>query len=104
ASVFRRMQQAGSDNPFNCPDCIVLCSYQFAAAKHVEIASVPWDLAVIDEAHRLRNVFKKSSKIARTIAESLGGTPKLLLTATPLQNSLMELYGLVSVVDDHVFG
>ncbi len=29
---------------------------------------------------------------------------KILLTATPLQNSLLELYGLVSVVDDHVFG
>ena len=29
---------------------------------------------------------------------------KLLLTATPLQNSLLELYGLVSVIDDHAFG
>ncbi|MEI7687480.1 MAG: DEAD/DEAH box helicase, partial [Planctomycetota bacterium] len=104
ASVFRRMQVAGTTNPFDYPDHIVLCSYQFAAAKRAEVASVPWDLAVIDEAHRLRNVFRPSSKIARAIAESLGGTPKLLLTATPLQNSLMELYGLVSVVDDHIFG
>ena len=30
--------------------------------------------------------------------------PKILLTATPLQNSLLELYGLVSIIDDHVFG
>ena len=30
--------------------------------------------------------------------------PKLLLTATPLQNSFLELYGLVSIIDDRVFG
>jgi SNF2 family DNA or RNA helicase len=30
--------------------------------------------------------------------------PKVLLTATPLQNSLMELYGLVSLIDDYAFG
>ena len=30
--------------------------------------------------------------------------PKLLLTATPLQNSLLELFGLVSIIDDQVFG
>lgn len=35
---------------------------------------------------------------------ALSITPKLLLTATPLQNSLMELYGLVSVIDEHHFG
>jgi len=59
---------------------------------------------VIDEAHRLRNVYKKASKLARRIADAVEDPPKLLLTATPLQNSLMELYGLASVVDDHLFG
>jgi len=58
ASTFRRRQQAGTANLFDCPDRIVLCSYQFAAAKRVEVAIVPWDLAVIDEAHRLRNVYR----------------------------------------------
>jgi len=59
---------------------------------------------VIDEAHRLRNVYKPTNVIANTIKHALKDAPKLLLTATPLQNSLLELYGLVSVVDDRIFG
>jgi SNF2 family DNA or RNA helicase len=49
-------------------------------------------------------VYKTSNKIARAIKEALADTPKLLLTATPLQNSLMELYGLVGFIDDYIFG
>jgi hypothetical protein len=46
---------------------------------------------VIDEAHRLRNVYKPSNVIANTLKLALAGKHKLLLTATPLQNSLLEL-------------
>ena len=35
---------------------------------------------------------------------ALKDVPKLLLTATPLQNSLLELFGLVSFIDEHAFG
>src|SRR5712692_9599376 len=38
-------------------DDIVICSYQFARAKAADVANGAWDLAVIDEAHRLRNVY-----------------------------------------------
>ncbi len=114
---FRAAVEAGVANPFEAggaerasaagpgtPDRIVICSYQFAAARQAEVALVPWDLVVIDEAHRLRNVYKTSSKIARALVDAIGSRNKLLLTATPLQNSLMELYGLVSVIDPQVFG
>ena len=59
---------------------------------------------VIDEAHRLRNVYKRSNVIANELRSTLKGFDKLLLTATPLQNSLLELYGLVSFIDEHTFG
>ena len=60
---------------------------------------------MLDEAHRLRNVYKTSNIIAKTIKDALEHVPsKVLLTATPLQNSLLELYGLVSVIDERVFG
>ena len=59
---------------------------------------------VIDEAHRLRNVYKPSNIIANTLKQALKDAPKLLLTATPLQNALLELYGLVSFVDERTFG
>ena len=90
-------------NPF-IQDSIVLCSYQFARTKEAYIQSVNWDLVVIDEAHRLRNVYKSSNKIGNSIKNSLKERNKILLTATPLQNSLLELYGLVSIIDDYAFG
>lgn len=93
----------GHVRPFEC-DEIIICSYQFARSKAAEISLMRWDLVVIDEAHRLRNVYKPTNVIANTIKHTLRDAPKLLLTATPLQNSLLELYGLVSVVDDRIFG
>lgn len=93
----------GNLNPFK-QDGIVLCSYQFAKAKEPYIKQTDWNLVVIDEAHRLRNVYKGTSKIALSIKSSVAPFPKVLLTATPLQNSLLELYGLVSIIDDYAFG
>jgi superfamily II DNA or RNA helicase len=104
---FNAATRAGVPNPFELPRkeaAVIVCSYQFAARKSAELGVVPWDLAILDEAHRLRNVYKPGAKIASAIRTALSNTPKLLLTATPLQNSLMELYGLVSVIDEHHFG
>jgi len=103
ARTFNMARKKGSHNPFNRKD-IVICSYHFARNKAEFVTRVKWDLVVIDEAHRLRNVYKTSNKIARKLKEVLQGVPKILLTATPLQNSLLELYGLVSFVDDYAFG
>ncbi|MQT71605.1 ATP-dependent helicase, partial [Pseudomonas sp. FSL R10-0071] len=66
--------------------------------------NIPWDLVVIDEAHKLRNAHRKSNETGQSLKRSLAGRRKLLLTATPLQNSLMELYGLSSLIDEDIFG
>jgi ERCC4-related helicase len=104
AKSFNEEIQKGNFNPFNQNDNIVICSYQFVKSKAIYVSKVDWDLVVIDEAHRLRNVYKSSNKIAKAIKEALSHAPKILLTATPLQNSLLELYGLVSIVDEYCFG
>jgi ERCC4-related helicase len=104
AGTFNQLRRQGVANPFDLRNQVIICSYHFAAAKSEFIHAVQWDLAVIDEAHRLRNVYKSTNKMAKTIQATLARTRKLLLTATPLQNSLMELYGLVSIVDPQVFG
>lgn len=103
AKSFRQLVKEGAVNPFNRSG-IIICSYQFAARKAVEVKAVAWDLVVIDEAHRLRNVYKPENKTARALQEALSQPQKVLLTATPLQNSLLELYGLVSFIDERVFG
>lgn len=94
----------GNFRPFEPVDTIVICSYQFARNKATDVAATPWDLVVIDEAHRLRNVYKPSNVIANALKLALANKNKLLLTATPLQNSLLELFGLVSFLDEHAFG
>ncbi|WP_373928938.1 SNF2-related protein [Sphingomonas aerolata] len=94
----------GNSRPFDRTDSIVICSYQFARNKAADVQATSWDLVVIDEAHRLRNVYKPSNVIANTLKGALAERNKLLLTATPLQNSLLELYGLVSFIDEHAFG
>ena len=100
---FNEAVHTGNLNPFE-QNKIVLCSYQFARNKASCLRQIPWDLVVIDEAHRLRNVYKNTSKIALAIKQAVAPFPKVLLTATPLQNSLLELYGLVSIIDDYAFG
>ena len=104
ATPFNKAKREGKPNPFDIDGRVVICSYNFAARKDAEIRTVPWDLVIMDEAHRLRNVYKKSNVTGKKLKRALEGRKKLLLTATPLQNNLMELYGLASIIDDHAFG
>jgi SNF2 family DNA or RNA helicase len=103
AKTFSEAMRADNLNPLQ-QSRIIICSYEFARSKEAYLRMTPWDLVVIDEAHRLRNVYKPSNKVARAIKAALGGRKKILLTATPLQNSLLELYGLVSFLDEAIFG
>ena len=103
ARNYNKMSKDGARQPFE-QKTLVICSFQFAARHAEELMVIPWDLVVIDEAHRLRNVYRPDNRIGRALKGALANAPKLLLTATPLQNSLMELYGLVSLIDDYAFG
>ena len=96
--------KTGHFRPLETKDSIIICSYQFARNKAADVANTSWDLIVMDEAHRLRNVYKPTSVIAKTLKLALTNKRKLLLTATPLQNSLLELYGLISFIDEYAFG
>lgn len=105
AKNFNAAIKTGKANPFAQDEVVIICSYQFGAAKSDDMQHVAWDLVVFDEAHKLRNVYKKDgSTIAKKLRAATSAPKKLLLTATPLQNSLMELFGLVSVLDEHFFG
>jgi len=102
SDAFRQLKK-GDGSPLEF-DGIIIVSYQFASRFQDEIARVRWDLAIIDEAHKLRNVYKPDNKMGKNIQAALKDYRKVLLTATPLQNSLMEFYGLASLIDDRLFG
>lgn len=101
---FNKKLKEGNKNPFESKDHIQICSYHFARNKADYLQLVSWDLIVIDEAHYLRNVYRGSSKIATEIRQAILPYKKILLTATPLHNRIEELYGLVSFIDDSIFG
>jgi superfamily II DNA or RNA helicase len=100
----RAAEKAGlRTNPFDTGG-IVICSHPFAAMRAQEVERVPWDVAVIDEAHRLRNAYRRDHRTGQALRKALRRSPKLLLTATPLQNELVELLGLASFIDDALLG
>ena len=82
---------------------IVLTSYAYSSKLMKRFPEVKWDFLIIDEAHNLRNVFR-GAKRAKNLYELSKGIPKILLTATPLQNSLTDLHGLISFIDSRIFG
>ncbi|OGB25176.1 MAG: ATP-dependent helicase [Burkholderiales bacterium RIFCSPLOWO2_02_FULL_57_36] len=83
---------------------VLIMSYQFATRLEAELRAIPWHVVVLDEAHKLRNAHRQSNRTGQALRRALEGRKKLLLTATPMQNSLMELYGLSTLIDEHLFG
>lgn len=103
ARTYKELRKQGIADPFDQPGVNVI-SYNFAAKMSDKLRLTPWDLVVFDEAHKLRNAHRESHRTGQAIKEAFGACNKLLLTATPLQNSLMELYGLSTVIDSQLFG
>lgn len=101
---FNKKTKKGVKNPFDADTTIKICSYQFARKRAEEIQLTSWDLVVLDEAHYLRNAYKYGNLTAQTIQNAIRDYKKVLLTATPLQNRLDELFGLVSFIDPEIFG
>lgn len=82
---------------------IIITSYDYSSKLIRRFPEVKWDFIIIDEAHNLRNVFH-GTKRAKNLYDLSKGIPKILLTATPIQNSLTDLHGLVSFIDYRIFG
>jgi superfamily II DNA/RNA helicase len=103
AKTWRQLKKNGVHNPLN-NNCINILSYHFSVRIEEYLLIEPWNLVVMDEAHKLRNVYRHNNKMGQTLKRTFHGRQKILLTATPLQNSLLELYGLSTLLDEHLFG
>jgi superfamily II DNA or RNA helicase len=102
AKAYREAQRGGGA-PLS-EKAVLILSLNYANALREELKTFAWDLVVIDEAHKLRNAYRPSNKVGQGIRWATEDCRKLLLTATPLQNSLLELYGLSTLIDEHLFG
>ena len=104
ARTFNEAVRAGNLNPFQQDDGGPL----LLSVRAFEGTLSPTDRRGISWSSTKPTGFETSTRTrARSrnaIKQAVAPFPKVLLTATPLQNSLLELYGLVSIIDDYAFG
>ncbi|MCA8835311.1 MAG: DEAD/DEAH box helicase family protein, partial [Proteobacteria bacterium] len=103
AKTYNKLKRNGEKYPFK-QNSVIIASYHFIASHKEEVKAIGWDLVTMDEAHKLRNCYRETNKIGQAVRLATEGIKKILLTATPLQNSLLELYGLCSLIDERIFG
>lgn len=77
-----------------------ICNYEQVLRDYLCIADTPWDLIILDEGQRIKNW---EAKTTRTI-KSLKSRFALVLSGTPLENRLDDLYSVVQFVDDRRLG
>lgn len=78
---------------------IILTTYEIVMSAATQLRPIKWRCAVLDEAHKLKN---KSSKICEFL-KSYSMAHRVLLTGTPLQNSLDELWALLNFLEPEKF-
>lgn len=103
AKSAKELNKQGLINPYE-GGFICISSFQYAARMSEQLRVIAWDCVVMDEAHKLRNSYRESNRVGQALRWALKDRRKLLLTATPLQNSLTELYGIATLLDDTAFG
>lgn len=77
--LFNQKKKEGYINPFDVENKLVICSYNFASKKSSFIKKASWDLVIVDEAHRLRNVYKDTSKMSNNIRDAIKGYKRYCL-------------------------
>lgn len=95
-------------------DLFLIMSYQSLQQNEKLLQSVTFDIMICDEAHYMKNRESKTNKAAKRLVTKrtkrhrqgfYQGIPRVLLvTGTPIMNYPDEIYGLVGIVGDKVFG
>lgn len=88
-------------NPFERQE-LVVTTYDFAVERADLIREIQWDLVIFDEASCLSKGYTGQNKTAATLKEATAGAYRLLLTPTPIELSIMDVYGLIHFIDESV--
>jgi len=77
-----------------------ICNYEQVLRDHATIERVAWDLIILDEGQRIKNWESKTSQLIKSLKSPFA----LVLSGTPLENRLEELYTVVGFIDDRRLG
>ena len=93
-SAEERVEQYNGDAFFT------ICNYEQVLRDESTIAKQPWDLIILDEGQRIKNWESKTSQVIKNLRSKFA----LVLSGTPLENRLEELYTVVGFIDDRRLG
>ena len=79
---------------------VVITTYDFIMRDKAQLNKIKWEYIIVDEGHRMKN---HNSKFAMTLGQNYHSAQRLLLTRTPLQNDLTELWALLNFVLPKIF-
>lgn len=91
---------ATEENLFN-GDGLILTTYDYLT-QNIDVADkINWDIIVFEEANALSSVYlEDGGKQAKVLKEFSKDTFKILLTGTPIEKNIMDLYGLIYFIDE----
>ncbi|KAL1223993.1 Protein CHROMATIN REMODELING 4 [Cardamine amara subsp. amara] len=78
---------------------VLLTTYEMVLADSSHLRGVPWEVLVVDEGHRLKNSESKLFSLLNTFSFQ----HRVLLTGTPLQNNIGEMYNLLNFLQPSSF-
>lgn len=97
----RLKELSAEGNPF-LRNAVLITSYDFALENCAAIKEIQWDTVVFEEASRLSKIYTGKSKEAVSLKEAAGNAFKILVTPTPIEMSIMDIYGLIYFIDEAV--
>jgi hypothetical protein len=87
-------------NQYHHPSFFTICNYEQALRDFLAIERAKWDLIILDEGQRVKNWEAKTSRVIKSLRSPFA----LVLSGTPLENRLDELYSVVEFIDDRRLG
>ena len=85
---------------YHCKFDVLVTSYEGVCKEKSRLSKVAWKYLIIDEAHRIKNEKSALSLVVRQMQTQF----RMLITGTPLQNNLRELWALLNFIMPQIFG